>query len=102
VGRRDQQIKRLGHRISPDEIEVLVQASGLVADVVAAAVPDEVAGQAVVLHVVPRAAVPFSVDALWTYCRNEMPGYMQPSAIKLHGEMPRTTSGKLDRQRVSA
>lgn len=102
VGRRDQQIKRLGHRISPDEIEALVHASGLVAEVVAAAVPDAVAGQAVVLHVVPRAETPFSLTALWGYCRSEMPGYMQPSAIKVHGAMPRTTSGKVDRQQVSA
>ncbi len=102
VGRRDQQIKRLGHRISPDEIEALVQASGQVAEVVAAAVPDAVAGQAVVLHVVPRPGAPFSIDVLWAYCRSEMPSYMQPSAIEVHDEMPRTTSGKLDRQRVSA
>lgn len=102
VGRRDQQIKRLGHRISPDEIEALVQASGLVAEVVAAAVPDPVAGQAVILHVVPLAGTPFSLDGLWVYCRNEMPSYMQPGAIKVHGAMPRTTTGKLDRQQVTA
>jgi acyl-CoA ligase (AMP-forming) (exosortase A-associated) len=101
VGRRDQQIKRLGHRISPDEIEAIVQASGLVAEVVATAEPDAVAGQAVILHVVPRHASSFALDALWTYCRNEMPSYMQPSAIKVREDMPRTTSGKPDRQRVA-
>lgn len=101
VGRRDQQIKRLGHRISPDEIETLVQASGLVAEVVAVAVPDAVAGQAVQLHVVPRDTASFTEAALWSFCRGEMPSYMQPSAITVHTQLPRTTSGKLDRREVS-
>src|SRR5690606_29865978 len=59
VGRRDQLIKSLGHRLSPDEVEQVVFASGLVAEVVAKGVPDPIAGQAVEVHVVPRDTATF-------------------------------------------
>ena len=39
VGRRDQMIKSMGFRVSPEEIEHYVMASGLVAHVAAFAVP---------------------------------------------------------------
>lgn len=100
VGRRDQLIKCLGHRMSPDEIEVIVQGSGLVAEVVAKGVSDPLAGQVVELHIIPRDDVAFSQAALVGYCRREMPSYMLPKAIHLHTSFPRTASGKVDRRQV--
>jgi acyl-CoA synthetase (AMP-forming)/AMP-acid ligase II len=100
VGRRDQLIKSLGHRMSPDEIEVIVLASGLVSEVVAKGVSDAVAGQVVELHVVPRDGAAFSLAALVAWCRREMPGYMLPKAVHVHESFPRTASGKIDRKQV--
>ncbi len=102
VGRRDQLIKSLGHRLSPDEVEQAVLASGLVAEVVAKGVADEVAGQVIALHVVPRDAQAFTTAALAAWCRREMPGYMLPRAIHVHDGFPRTASGKVDRTQVAA
>jgi len=36
------------------------------------------------------------------YCRREMPRYMVPKVIHLHQALPRTASGKIDRQALSA
>lgn len=101
VGRRDQLIKCHGYRVSPDEVEETIFASGLVAEVVVHGVPDPVSGQAIVAHVVPRAAGTFSEQALLGYCRREMPSYMVPRAVYTHAALPRTASGKLDRKGIA-
>jgi acyl-CoA synthetase (AMP-forming)/AMP-acid ligase II len=101
VGRRDQLIKSLGYRVSPDEVEATLSASGLVSEVVVWGAPDEVAGQAIVAHVVPRSPETFSEADLLAYCRREMPRYMVPRNILVHSALPRTASGKLDRKSLS-
>lgn len=100
VGRRDQQIKSYGFRISPEEVEEQLQASGLVAEVVVRGVPDDVAGMAVEAHVVPRAPDAFTVEALRRYCEEKMPRYMVPKHVFVHADFPRTSSGKVDRKSV--
>lgn len=101
VGRRDQLIKSQGYRVSPDEVEETIFASGLVAEVVVVGVPDAVAGQVIVAHVVPRDGRTFSEEDLFTYCRREMPGYMVPRRVHAHASFPRTASGKVDRKGVA-
>jgi acyl-CoA synthetase (AMP-forming)/AMP-acid ligase II len=102
VGRRDQQIKSNGYRISPEDVEETLQASGLLAEVVVRGVPDELAGMAIVAHVVPRAPDTFTTQALAAYCERVMPRYMVPQKIEVHASFPRTSSGKLDRKAVGA
>jgi amino acid adenylation domain-containing protein len=99
VGRRDQLIKCHGYRVSPDEVEETIFASGVVSEVIVHGVPDPVSGQAIVAHVVPRTAA-FSEDELLGYCRREMPSYMVPRAVHTHAALPRTASGKLDRKAI--
>jgi acyl-CoA ligase (AMP-forming) (exosortase A-associated) len=102
VGRRDQLIKSQGYRISPDEVEQVLYASGLVAEAAVCGEPDGQAGQAVVAHVVAHEPARFSIDDLIAYCRREMPRYMVPRAVHVHESLPRTSSGKLDRKRVAS
>jgi amino acid adenylation domain-containing protein len=100
VGRRDQQIKSHGFRVSPEEVEEALQRSGLLAEVVVRGVPDEVAGQAIEAHVVPRALETFTSEALLAACADSMPRYMVPKKVVVHGSLPRTSSGKVDRKAV--
>jgi acyl-CoA ligase (AMP-forming) (exosortase A-associated) len=102
VGRRDQQIKSHGFRVSPEEVEESLFQSGLVAEVVVRGIPDEIAGQAIVAHVVPKAPDTFTPEALLAYCADAMPRYMVPKRIEVHPSFPRTSSGKLDRKAVGA
>ena len=101
VGRRDQLIKCQGYRVSPDEVEDAIYASGLVAEVVVHGVPDTVAGQAIIADVVPRDRTAFSEQELLAYCRREMPSYMVPRATHVHAALPRTASGKIDRKSLA-
>lgn len=99
VGRRDQLMKRQGIRVSPDEVEQCVYASGLVANAVAFAVPSEVEDE-IVLAVRPRDPATFREDLLREFCKREMPSYLQPGVIWLLGDLPLTTSQKPDRVRI--
>jgi acyl-CoA ligase (AMP-forming) (exosortase A-associated) len=99
VGRNDAMIKSSGFRISPDEVEDLVHRSGLVADVVAFGVADDLLGQCVHIAVTLRDQA--TRDAVMAHCRRGMPAYMVPRAIHLWREaMPRMSSGKLARPDV--
>ncbi|MDB4963602.1 MAG: acyl-CoA ligase (AMP-forming), exosortase system type 1 associated [Myxococcales bacterium] len=102
VGRRDQLLKCQGFRVSPDEVEETIFASGLVAEVIVHGIPDPVSGQAIVAHVVPREVSAFSEQELLTYCRRQMPHYMVPRAVRTHTALPRTASGKIDRKGIAS
>lgn len=102
VGRRDHMLKCHGHRVSPDEIEEVVYASGLVVEAAAAGEPDPIAGTRVVVHVVPREPRPDLARLLLVHCRRELPRYMMPARIVVRERLPRTATGKLDRRRLAA
>jgi acyl-CoA ligase (AMP-forming) (exosortase A-associated) len=102
VARNDAQIKSSGYRISPEEIEEVAHASGLVDEAVAVGIPDDQRGEAVVLLV--TAVTPPSVDleALSRWCKQRLPPYMLPHRILVCEALPRNPNGKFDRTGLSA
>jgi acyl-CoA ligase (AMP-forming) (exosortase A-associated) len=94
VGRRDAMIKTAGNRVSPQEIEDAVLATGLATEAVALGVPDERLGQAIVLVV--RGAG--DEEALRAVLRLELPNFMQPREIRWLDAMPLNPNGKIDRE----
>lgn len=95
IARNDAQIKSSGYRISPEEIEEMVHASGLVIEAVALGVPDDALGEAVALLVVlARGAV---IDDLRNWCMKHLPRYMVPRDIVSCPDIPRNPNGKFDR-----
>ena len=102
VGRRDAMIKSAGNRISPQEIEEVALATGLVAEAVALGVPDARLGQAI--HLIVRAA-PGANDAeaeLPRLLMQQLPNFMQPRAIEWRAAMPIGPNGKIDRAGLAA
>jgi amino acid adenylation domain-containing protein len=57
------------------------------------------AAQRLIAYVVPGEAAP-SAEELRAFLREHVPGYMIPAAFQLLDELPRTPSGKIDRQRL--
>jgi acyl-CoA ligase (AMP-forming) (exosortase A-associated) len=98
VSRRDQLIKTQGYRVSPDEVEELLLASGLLSEAVVGPKPDRGAGALLVAHLVPRDPEHFAERELLAWCRREMPSYLVPAELRVHAALPRTPSGKLDRK----
>lgn len=93
VGRRDAMIKSSGNRISPQEIEDVARATGLVAEAVALGVADERLGQAV--HLVVRGSG--NAEALKSALARELPNFMQPQQIHWRETLPLNPNGKIDR-----
>ena len=97
VGRRDEMIKTSGYRVSPTEVENVINATGLVAEAVAFGVPHPTLGQAIVVVVTPGTGATFDPEALKDACRQELPLYMLPSIVAERGTLPRNPNGKIDR-----
>jgi acyl-coenzyme A synthetase/AMP-(fatty) acid ligase len=91
-------IKSAGNRISPQEIEEAVLASGLAAEAVALGVPDARLGQAVLLVVRGTG----DDEGLRAALRRDLPNFMQPQTIRWVERMPLNPNGKIDRTALQA
>ena len=98
IGRRDDMIKTSGYRVSPTEVEEVVYASGLVAEVAAIGVPHDRLGQAIVLVVVSSNNTTIDTGALIRHCQHGLPAYMVPLHVKQQDALPRNPNGKIDRK----
>jgi amino acid adenylation domain-containing protein len=94
VGRRDRMIKRLGYRVSPDEVVDVLYASGEIVEAIVVAEPDEVHGSHIVAYVV--LAEGGDLERLKGFTTQELPRYMQPSRFEVRPSLSRTSSGKHD------
>lgn len=99
LGRDDNMIKTSGYRVSPEEIEDAVHASGLVEEAAAVGVPHPVLGEAIIVIVTGNS----EPDALLSACRRRLPNFMLPARVMHHdGPLPRNANGKLDRTALEA
>lgn len=92
-GRDDALIKSGGYRISPEEVEAAVLASGMVEEVAALGLPDDRLGE--VVHLVVRGDEARGAD-LAAHLSRALPNYMQPRAIHWRQDWPLTANGKRD------
>lgn len=95
-GRRDQLIKCLGYRVSADEIEELLLSCELIEEAAVTTEPDAQRGSAIVAHIVPSSP-DIDESELAAYARRAMPVYMRPVRFEFREDLPRTSSGKIDR-----
>ena len=98
IGRSDDMIKVSGYRISPTEIESVLHATGLVAEVAAFGIDHPQLGQAIAVIAVPVEEGAIDSAALLAECKRRLPAYMVPARIDLRaGPLPRNPNGKIDR-----
>jgi acyl-CoA synthetase (AMP-forming)/AMP-acid ligase II/acyl carrier protein len=97
MGRLDSQVKVRGHRIELGEIEANVLTHPQVAQVVVIVREDSPGDQRLVSYVVPRGAVPSTVE-LREYLRDVLPQYMLPQHVVRIDAIPRLPNGKIDRR----
>jgi thioesterase domain-containing protein len=96
LGRIDGQIKFLGYRIEPGEIEAQLRAHPDVRDAVVVAREDPPAGTRLVAYVVPGEGGPPDLAGLREFLARTLPGHMLPAASVALDELPRTPAGKVD------
>lgn len=100
AGRRDQQVKIQGMKISPSEVELVLADSGMVSQAVAFTHHDDQGKVQLVAVVVPARQAGFSLSALHEHCGRELPTYLQPGVIVVRDTMPQTSWQKVDRGQV--
>jgi acyl-CoA ligase (AMP-forming) (exosortase A-associated) len=96
VGRRDNQIKSSGFRISPTEVEQALCKTGQLRDAAVIGLPDEMLGQKIKAFVVPREGADVNADQLLAAVATLLPRHMIPKAIEVVAELPKTSSGKIN------
>ena len=102
LGREDAMIKNQGYRLSPEEVENLLIASGLVNEACAFGVENPAVGQDVIAVISLRdTAGDRALDSIREYAINNGPPYMIPKEILVKDELPKTASGKIDRKGIS-
>jgi acyl-CoA ligase (AMP-forming) (exosortase A-associated) len=104
LGRNDAMIKNQGFRLSPEEVENLLIASGLVDEACAFGVENPDMGQDViaVISLKDGDADGKAVDSVREYAIKNGPPYMIPREILVWDELPKTGSGKIDRKGISS
>jgi acyl-CoA synthetase (AMP-forming)/AMP-acid ligase II len=98
LGRRDHQVKTRGYRVELGEIETRLAAHPAVDEAVVLAVPDEEITNRLKAVVVLNAGAEVSADELRQHCALTLPRYMVPESVEFRNDLPRTSSGKVDRR----
>jgi acyl-coenzyme A synthetase/AMP-(fatty) acid ligase len=101
VGRRDHQIKTRGYRVELGEVEAAVYAHDAVREVAVIAVPDERIGHALVAFVVLHEGRELTAVGVKKHVSERLPRYMVPATVELRDSLPKTSTGKIDRQSLS-
>ncbi|MCL1806917.1 MAG: amino acid adenylation domain-containing protein [Oscillospiraceae bacterium] len=95
AGRRDHQIKHMGHRIELGEIEAAVNA---LAGMAQAACVYDADKRKIVLFTVGTP----SVTEIMAHCKERLPRFMVPNAVIPLAQLPLTPNGKTDRTALLA
>jgi acyl-coenzyme A synthetase/AMP-(fatty) acid ligase len=96
LGRRDAQIKSRGYRIELGDIETAILSHPDVVECAVVAVPDEEVTNRIRAHVVGHEGL--TAADLVRHCRAHLPKYMIPEAFDFTEALPKTSTGKIDRQ----
>jgi len=102
VGRRDHMVKSRGYRIELGEIEQALHQHEKVKEAAVVPIPDEEIGARLQAFVAPADGHVLSPDELNAFCLTRLPVYMVPEAFHVRSELPKTSTGKTDRQALLA
>lgn len=95
LDRAKDMIKRAGENVAASEVERVINEHDGVFESAAVGVPDAVRDEAIIVHVVPKAASSVSEPELLAWCRERLAPFKVPSAIRFADELPRTSVGKI-------
>ena len=97
-GRATDVILRGGSNVHPDEIEAVPVEHSAVAEAAVVGRPSRELGEEVVAFTIARGSI--EPAALIDHCRKQLTAFKVPCEIILIGELPRTSFGKVDRDRL--
>jgi amino acid adenylation domain-containing protein len=98
IGRRDHMVKSRGYRIELGEIEAVLYGNQAIKEAAVVAVPDELIGSRIKAYVVPMKENGLTEKDLQQHCSLHLPRYMIPEQFEFRDALPKTSTGKVDRQ----
>ena len=101
LGRRDSQVKSRGYRIELGEIETALLSHPNVREAVALAIPDEIIGSRIQAVVSTHEGQLVKPIELQQFCGMRIPKYMIPELIEFREDLPKTSTGKIDRVQLT-
>ncbi len=100
TGRAKHEINRAGLKVYPEEIEMLLERSGMVADVCVFAIPDDLSGETVGVALVPADPCMFKLQELKSWCTERLVREKQPQKWFVVDHIAKNERGKLNRADV--
>jgi amino acid adenylation domain-containing protein len=100
VGRRDMQVKTRGYRVELGEVEAVLHAHPAVHECAVVALADDAVTNRLAAVVV--ASDEASAEGLASFCAQRIPRHMVPERFELRDTLPKTTTGKVNRQLLAA
>jgi amino acid adenylation domain-containing protein len=97
LGRKDRQIKTRGHRVELDEVEAALLSHPAVEAAGVFSVPDAEGSQRIHAAATLRAPDAASAEAVMSHAARILPRYALPEEVRILNELPRTSTGKIDR-----
>ena len=101
-GRDDDMILSGGENVFPQEVEELLAGHDAVADAAVFGVPDPDFGQRLAAFVVLKPGASATEEELQAYVRDRLARYKVPREIAFVEQLPRTSTGKLQRRKLAA
>jgi acyl-coenzyme A synthetase/AMP-(fatty) acid ligase len=90
-------VKSRGYRIELGEIEAALYTHRQVKEAAVITVPDDLIGNRIKAFVVPLPGDNLSRQDLEAHCSQVLPRYMLPESFEFRDELPKTSTGKIDR-----
>lgn len=100
-GRRDGMIKSRGYRIELGEIECALLSHPAIKEAAAISVSDDIVGSRIRAVVSTHGAQTLNPEDLQSHCAMRIPHYMIPETVEFMHDLPKTSSGKIDRVRLA-
>jgi amino acid adenylation domain-containing protein len=97
LGRRDGMTKIRGYRVELGEVEATLYRHPAIREVAVLPVPDELLGSRLRAVVAADGGTNLTRENVLDHCRRWLPSYMVPDIVEFREEMPRTSTGKVDR-----
>ncbi|HHE46136.1 MAG TPA: long-chain fatty acid--CoA ligase [Bacteroidetes bacterium] len=101
VNRKNDRIIKGGFSIYPTEVEGVLYNHPDVEEVAVIGIPDEVMGEEVKACVVLKEGATVTTEQLADYCRERMALYKVPAVIRFYKDLPRTSTGRLDKAELA-
>lgn len=100
LNRRADRIVTGGENVHPGEVVDVLRDHPDVSEVAVVGVEDDEWGERIATLVVPVAETSVTLDSVREFCDGRLAGYKHPRLLATAVELPRTTSGTIDREAV--